>query len=263
MEPSEKGVCRLSVVPVRNAPDDASEMITQLLFGDHYNIVDRSDDGKWIKIHIAFDQYEGWIDTKQHFSISGQYYELLNHTEFKICTDFTAEILYKKQLIQILIGSVLPISSSELFKMEEQLAFKGEAKSMGQRLNFDFLKHIAFKYRYAPYLWGGKTPFGIDCSGFTQQVFKICGYRLRRDASQQFAQGKTIAKFEECQPGDLAFFADDKGSIRHVGIVIEDRNILHASGYVRIDRLEKDGIVHSSKNELSHKLAGIRRILQE
>ena len=174
MELSEKGVCRLSVVPVRKNPDDASEMVTQLLFGDHYANTRQTDDQKWAYIQIAFDHYEGWIDAKQHFQISNEYYDLLNHTEFKICTDLTSDILYKKQLIQIVLGSVLPISSSELFKMEEQLAFNGESKSMGERRNFEFFRQTAFKYRYAPYLWGGKTPFGTDCSGFTQQVFKIC-----------------------------------------------------------------------------------------
>jgi hypothetical protein len=262
MDQSEKGVCRLSVVPVRKHPDDASEMVTQLLFGDHYTITNRSEDGKWTRIQIAFDNYDGWIDTKQHFRISNAYYDLLNHTEFKICTDLTSDILYKKQLIRIVIGSVLPISSSELFEMEEQLAFNGASKSMGERRNYDFLRQVAFKYRYAPYLWGGKTPFGTDCSGFTQQVYKICGYRLRRDASQQFAQGKTISKFEECLPGDLAFFTNSQGAIHHVGILIEDHKIIHASGYVRVDRFESKGIIHHSNHELTHKLAGIRRILQ-
>ena len=249
------------MVPVRENPDDASEMVTQLLYGDHYAIIDRSEDAKWMKIHIAYDEYEGWIDTKQHFLITDEYYDLLNHTEFKICTDLTSDILYKKQLIHIVLGSVLPISSSEIFKVEEQLAFNGESKSMGERRTFDFLRQTAFKYQHTPYLWGGKSPFGIDCSGFTQQVFKISGYRLKRDASQQFLQGIEVTQISEAMPGDLAFFRNEKGNISHVGILLEDQDFIHASGYVRKDKLDENGIYNEEFSTYTHILAGIKRIL--
>ena len=191
------GICRLSVVSVRQEPAHPAEQITQLLFGDHYEVMESTTDKKWLNIKINFDQYTGWIDAKQHHPITREYYEHINNAEFKITTDVTASMLYNKRPQAVLIGSVIPISSAELFKMEEQFAFNGEAKNLGLKREFEFLKAIALKYLNAPYQWRGKNPFGIDCSGFTQMVYKITGYKLFRDPSQQASQGKAIKNFKE------------------------------------------------------------------
>jgi len=246
---------------VRADGSDKSEMVSQLLFGDHYRVINASKDRKWLQIEVAFDGYQGWIDHKQHHSISEEYFEYLNRADFKICTDVVSSILFKKQVIQIVLGSVLPITSTELFAMEEQLAFNGESKNLGDRRNFDYLQQIAFKYLNAPYLWGGKTPFGIDCSGFVQQVCRICGYRIKRDANEQFHQIKDFIKFDASAPGDLAFFSNEKEEIVHVGIILESNKIIHASGKVRVDTLTEDGIFNIEINTLTHRLAGIKRLL--
>jgi len=157
---------------------------------------------------------------------------------------------------------VLPISSSELFEVNEQFAFNGAAKNIGEKQSFDFLKHTIKSYMNAPYLWGGKTPFGIDCSGFAQQIFKLCGYKLKRDAHQQYLQGSVVKNFEEAQPGDLAFFENEKNMITHVGILIEDQYIIHASGYVRKDKLDEKGIMNEESSTYTHKLVGFKRILK-
>lgn len=262
MESQAKGICRLGIVPVRADLNDRAEMISQLLFGDHYSIVELSKDRKWAKISIEFDQYSGWIDIKQHTEISEDYFNHLNNTEFKISTDINSTILYKKRLLQIVIGSILPISSSELFKVNEHFAFNGDSKNIGEKQGFDFLKQMIKNYENAPYLWGGKTPFGIDCSGLTQQIFKLCGYRLKRDTSQQFQQGASIASIAEALPGDLAFFKNEKDSISHVGILMEDKNFIHASGYVRNDKIDENGIFNEELSTYTHILAGIKRILK-
>src|SRR5689334_19109054 len=206
MEIIEYGVCRQALVPVRIKGDDRAEQVTQLLFGDHYEVPTISDDKKWLKIRIHADQYEGWIDAKQHHSITQEYFEQINFANFKITTDIATGILYKKSALTILMGSIVPISNSELFKVEEQLAFNGESKSLGQKRDVEFLKVMASKYLNAPYQWGGKSPFGIDCSGFVQMVFKISGYALPRDAAQQGKAGKPVKTIGESKPGDLAFF---------------------------------------------------------
>ncbi len=261
MESQTKGISRLGLIPVRSEPSDRSEMVTQLLFGDHYSVVKFADNNKWLKIKIEFDYYEGWIDAKQHSEISIEYFHHLNNTEFKISTDITSTILYKKRLIQIVIGSMLPISSAELFEVHEQFAFNGASKNMGEKQGFEFLKQISNTYLNAPYLWGGKSPFGIDCSGLTQQLFKMCGYRLKRDAWQQYSQGEKVT-LEQAKPGDLVFFENEKKDITHVGILIEDENIIHASGFVRKDKLDFQGIFNEELSSYTHNLAGLRRIFK-
>jgi len=258
-----RGVCRLSLVPVRAEASDKSEMVSQLLFGDHYTVIEASEGNSWLKIRIYFDEYEGWIDAKQHYSISEEYFEQIPHSDYKVCLDVCASILYKKHTMPIVIGSILPISSQELFSPEEHLAFNGETKSLGQKREFDFLKQVSHKYLNAPYLWGGKSPFGIDCSGFTQQVFKICGYALKRDASQQVQQGILVNQLADAQPGDLAFFTRKSDRISHVGIILEHQHIIHASGKVRIDMIDEEGILNIDTNTRSHRLAEIRRILRK
>jgi hypothetical protein len=255
------GVCRLSVVPVRGEPSDRSEMVTQLLFGDHYEMVESTSDEKWLKIKIAFDDYMGWIDQKQHHSITADYFEYLNRAELKITTDVSSSILYNKVPLTILMGSIIPISSAELFKMEEQFAFNGEAKNAGLKREFDFLRAIANRYLNTPYLWGGKSPFGIDCSGFTQMVFKICGYKLFRDARQQAVQGRVIRLWNEIKPGDLAFFKNGEDVVTHVGIVYANAQIIHSSGQVRIDQLTEQGILNQETRNITHRLSHFRRIL--
>lgn len=262
MEILDHGVCRLALVSVRKEPNDRSEQVTQLLFGDHYEVISYSSDHLWARIRIFTDHYEGWIDNKQHHSISAEYFDQINHANFKITTDLASGILYKKNPLTIVIGSVVPISGSELFKMEEQFAFNGESKSLGQKRDFEFLRSTAIKYLQAPYQWGGKSPFGIDCSGFTQMVFKLCGYFIPRDSSQQASVGRQVETLEDAEPGDLAYFTRD-GSVTHVGIVLEDHKIVHASGQVRIDALMEEGIINPETKVISHFLGGIRRILAE
>ncbi len=257
-----KGICRLALMPVRAEAADVSEQVTQLLFGEHYEILEISKNGKWFRIRINYDGYEGWIDHRQHTTISDAYYEQINLSNYKVCLEISTTILYQKQSVQILMGSVLPISTSELFKMEEQLAFNGEAKALGQRMDYEFLRKIALKYLNAPYMWGGRSPFGIDCSGFTQMVYRIAGYSLLRDASQQASQGKEVEGIGEARQGDLAFFTNDSGKIHHVGIIMGEGHIIHASGKVRIDFLDEKGIFVESSGEYTHKLNSIRRILK-
>jgi gamma-D-glutamyl-L-lysine dipeptidyl-peptidase len=261
METADFGVCRLSLIPVRKETADQSEQVTQLLFGEEYEVLDSTKDKKWLKVRIRFDRYEGWIDARQHHSITREYYDYISRAEFKITTDITSSLLYNKSPLMILMGSVIPISSAELFRMEEQFAFNGEAKNIGQKREFEFLRTTALRYLNSPYLWGGKSPFGIDCSGFVQMVFKIAGYNLLRDAHQQVNQGRAIQSFKEYERGDVAFFKSPDNKIVHCGILLGDDKIIHASGKVRIDQFSEEGITHIDHKIITHHLASIRRIL--
>lgn len=247
---------------MRAEGSDKAELTTQLLFGEHYEVLSVSKDKKWLRIKMHFDYYEGWIDAKQHHSITKDHVDYINRADFKISTDITTSILYNKTPLAILMGSIIPISGSELFKMEEQFAFNGESKSLGTKRDAEFVKITAKKYLNSPYQWGGKSPFGIDCSGFVQMVFKISGYKLFRDSSQQAKQGKAV-ELTDIQPGDLVFFKNKEGHISHVGIFIGEDKIIHASGKVRIDYLSEAGIIHSESKVNTHTFSHLQRVLTE
>jgi gamma-D-glutamyl-L-lysine dipeptidyl-peptidase len=255
------GVCRLSLVSVRHAPQEHAPLTTQLLFGDHYEVLNVPDHKDWVFIRIHFDGSEGWIQAEQHHGITHEYFEQINHANFKITTDLTCSILFKKSPLTILIGSIVPISNSELFKLEEQFAFNGESKSLGQKREYEFLKSIALKYLNAPYLAGGKSPFGIDAAGFVQMVFKIVGFMLPRNFDQQITEGKKVSSLDDVCAGDIAFFRGQSGNTMHAGIVLNDQKIIHCDGKVRIDHLMEDGILRAESKIYTHSLIEIRRIL--
>ncbi len=260
MEPGEFGVCRLSIVPVRALHNHSAEQVTQLLFGDHYEVIEVSADNRWLKIRIYSDQCEGWLDAKQHHLISREYFDQINLTDYKITTDVASTVLYKKSPLTIVMGSIVPISNSELFKIEEQFAFNGESKGLGQRRDPELMINIARKYLSSPFQWGGKSPFGIDASGLVQMAFKISGYSLQRTVKQQSAQGKKM-KFTEAVPGDLAFFSDKGNTITHVGIFLDGGRIIHAYGHVRIDKLTEEGILNPDTKIYSHLLTSVKRVI--
>ena len=251
----------MSLVPVRNEPDHRAQMVTQLLFGEHYAVTAYGEDGKWLSISNAYDKYEGWIQLEQHHEITDEYFNQIENSDYKICTDLFASILFNRHPVNILMGSILPITVNELFKMEEQLAFNGEAKSLGQRMGMDFLRQIATKLLGAPYLWGGRSPLGIDCSGFVQLVFRIGGYFLPRDSTQQILHGELVHGLDQKQAGDIAFFMDENDKVDHVGILLGDDEVIHASGQVRLDTITDQGIIHSEHERLTHRLHSIKRVM--
>ncbi|WP_194766464.1 C40 family peptidase [Tamlana sp. I1] len=246
------GICNLSIVPLRDEPADTSELVSQVLYGEIFKIVEQRK--KWIKIRLAFDKYEGWIDNKQYLEISEDNYKSLNNETIKLSTDLVEFIEdTNKQLYPIPIGSTLNGLSI--------LNHFYDGHSVQNKIEKSNIIQTAFTYLNSPYLWGGKTPFGIDCSGFTQMVYKLNGYKLLRDASQQATQGEALSFIEESEPGDLAFFDNNEGVIIHVGIIMEDNYIIHAHGKVRIDRLDHSGIYNVDKNQHTHKLRVIKKII--
>lgn len=251
------GICNLAIIPIRKEANDRSEMVSQALFGDHFEILQSQK--QWLKIKLQFDNYEGWIDSKQIKIIESEQYQLLNNAELEFNSDLVAYIVdAKNSLTAITIGSVLTFLNIDSIN-SEKIYFDG-LKASGIKSK-SAIVDTAFLYLNAPYLWGGKTPFGIDCSGFTQMVYKLNGHKLLRDASQQAGQGEVLSFIEECEPGDLAFFDNEDGKIIHVGIILEQNYIIHASGKVRIDRLDHSGIYNEETNLHTHKLRILKRII--
>lgn len=251
------GICNLAIVPVRSEPSDRSEIVTQLLFGEHIEILERQN--QWSRIKIQYDDYEGWVDSKQYQVISEANYNQLSNEAIILNADLIDYITSPDNLLL-----PIPLGASLSFLNNNEINIS----------NFDFegtrtsgikpksaLINTAFMYLNAPYLWGGKTPFGIDCSGFTQMVYKLNGYKIHRDASQQALEGEPLSFIEESEAGDLAFFDNEEGNIIHVGIIMDNNYIIHASGKVRIDRLDHLGIYNPELNKHTHKLRVIKKII--
>ena len=262
------GICNLSIVPCRKEPSDKSEMVTQLLFGEHFELLDTK--GNWQLIRIAYDGYECWIDKKQFHPIAD--IKGISDTTTAVTTDLLqlAED-EKKGTIPVVLGSSLPkLKDKSFFLGKQEYSFNGEATFPFSKKKEHSVVEIAKWYLNTPYLWGGRSPFGIDCSGFTQMVFKLNGIKLKRDAWQQAEQGKALNFLEEAQTGDLAFFDNEDGKIVHVGIILPSTraalplkggdgggpgfNIIHASGKVRIDKLDHQGIYNEEQKKYTHRL---------
>lgn len=250
------GICNLSNIPMRIQPADSSEIVSQVLFGEHFKIIENQK--PWIKIRLQFDDYEGWIDEKQFQEISKQDFEKLSNQEYVLNGDLIEYVCNEKKIMPILLGSSVGFLDFPEINTQNYL-FEGIKKTGINSKNN--LINTAFLYLNAPYLWGGKNPFGIDCSGFTQMVYKLNGHKLLRDARQQAKQGEPLSFIEESEPGDLAFFDNDEGNIIHVGIIMADNYIIHASGKVRIDRLDHSGIFNEKLNKHTHKLRVIKKII--
>ena len=250
------GICNLAIIPLRVEPSDRSEIVSQVLFGEHFEILEQLR--QWSRIRMQYDDYEGWIDSKQLQLISESSFNQLSTEAIILNADLIEYIIASNNLlIPIPLGSSLSyIHHNEINTFN--FAFEG-TKTSGEKTK-ESLITTAFLYLNAPYLWGGKTPFGVDCSGFTQMVYKLNGYKLLRDASQQSTQGESLSFIEESEPGDLAFFDNEEGNIIHVGIIMADNYIIHASGKVRIDRIDHLGIFNAETNKHTHKLRVIKKI---
>jgi gamma-D-glutamyl-L-lysine dipeptidyl-peptidase len=251
------GICNLANIPLRIEPSDRSELISQVLFGEHFTIIEEVP--RWTKVKLAFDDYEGWICNKQFKFITNIQFDQLSEDSIVLNSDLIEYITGANNLlIPIPLGASISFLNNEAINTDD---FKFEGLRISGIKPKSNIINTSFMYLNAPYLWGGKTPFGIDCSGFTQMVYKLNGYKLFRDASQQANQGEALSFIEESEPGDLAFFDNDEGNIIHVGIIMDDNYIIHASGKVRIDRLDHLGIYNAETNKHTHKLRVIKKII--
>ena len=259
----EYGIAQNSVISVRIAPSHKSELTSQILFGEDFQVLETKDD--WLYIKTSYDNYEGWINNKESFvKIPEIFLKKLSDTEPFIVNTPIAKIYETTRKSNHFIpgGSVLPFfdrstKSFQLYNSEYVL----DEDLDGSKTNREFLTKIASNYTNCPYLWGGKTPFGIDCSGFTQIIYRIAGINLPRDSSEQIHSGNTVSFINEAKPGDLAFFDNEEGEITHVGIILKDQKIIHASGKVRQDTIDHQGIFNKEKDQYTHRLRLIKNII--
>ncbi len=238
-----KAICSVSVAPVRKEPSEKVEMVNQMLFGESCDILEEQK--YWTKIKMHYDDYEGWIDAKQLKHVTAEY--LQNRKITVITEDFS---------------SVIMKDGRTLLSMGSEVEFPTVASRRSHNLR-ESIVLTAKEFLNIPYLWAGKSFFGVDCSGLVQLVYKIHNIKLPRDSYQQAELGDALTFVEESEPGDIAFFENSEGRVVHVGIMMDNQQIIHASGKVRIDILDSTGIFNRELNQHTHKLRFVKRILKD
>ncbi len=254
-------ICPIAQIPVRSEPSDRSEMVTQVLFGETFTVLEEK--ANWLLIRLHLDNYEGWIDRKQSMTVSKDFIEKIKAGTKHIVTDKTAECYCRNDSSFILLGKGchMPLSAANTFHLGDRVyTTLSKSKAVPRKFSVAKIASTAMDYLNTPYLWGGRSIMGIDCSGLVQVVYHACGFDLPRDAAQQALTGETIDFVDEAHTGDLAFFDNPAGEIIHVGIIIAQGKILHASGHVKIDRIDHNGIFSTDQGMYSHSLRIIKRL---
>ncbi len=255
---SPYAVCNLSIVPIRAEASDKSEIYTQLLFGDAFEILERQP--KWIRIRTLYENYEGWIDPKQLAPITEEQYQKWPGSTQIVGLDLSAKAKKPNgEIINLVPGCTLPFFKDNVLNCGLDCEFYGLVVEPDASRFEAEVANVARFFLNAPYLWGGRTPWGMDCSGLTQIVYKYFGIKILRDAAQQATQGETVDFLASAKAGDLAFFDNEEGRVIHVGILLNSNEIIHASGRVKVDAIDNQGIYSEELGRHTHKLRIIKR----
>ena len=232
----EKYYCSVMVSPMRAENSEKAEMVSQILYGETCEILETEEN--FSKIKMDFDGYEGWVNSS----------------------------ILKKQIVEIsknLVTQTFGVfdveGSRSLLSIGSEVEF--ETENLVDKNNIrESLVVTAKKFLNVPFLWGGRSFFGVDDSGFVQLLYKIHGINLPRYPEHQALIGTARDFVEESEAGDLAFFEDSEGNIVHVGMVLSPFELIHANGKVRIDSLDFSGIYNAEQNKHTHKLRFVKTV---
>ncbi len=254
-------VCPLSTIAVRSHPSQRSEMISQLLFGEMAEIMEEKGH-TWAKVRCVWDDTVGWVASNQLLQITYSEYESYRE-QYALSLELLQAVTSNDHFLPVVLGAQLPGFDGIRFQLgEKDYAFSGQVIFPGSATaNRDLLIKLARRFLHTPFLWGGRSPLGIDGAGLVQMAYKLCGIRLPRTAEQQVLEGVNVDFTEQAQPGDIAFFENNFGRVIHAGIVMPDSQILHAFGKVRIDLFDHYGIFDRERRKYSHRLRVIKSIL--
>jgi hypothetical protein len=255
-------IINLPLVPLRESDNEQSELFSQLLFGETVEIIETRE--RWLFVRNQTDNYKGWVDRKMVHFLALSEEDRLAH-EIRSVVRVPVLVCYKtasKEKMYLPGGSILHTDNDGKCTIgHDILTFSSSDLKPDGEITGQKLIETAFQYLNAPYLWGGKSIMGIDCSGLVQVVFSICGMQLQRDASEQAEEGEDIYDLSESKAGDLAFFENSEGKIIHVGILLNPHQLIHASGRVKIETLDSKGIISGQTKEYTHKLKVIKRLI--
>jgi gamma-D-glutamyl-L-lysine dipeptidyl-peptidase len=247
-------ICQIPLIPIRYEPSHRSEMVSQLLFGECAEILEETEN--WLKIKCEFDGYIGWLESKSVVKFESE----INKSSWIINSRPILKVKYGNEIMFLPGGAEYPLPDADM-----QFIMNGSNYALKSDVNnkpVDLLSS-ALDYLNSPYLWGGRSVFGIDCSGFIQIIFKINGIMLPRDAKDQSEIGITVNYMEEAKAGDLFYFHNETGQIVHVGMLLDESRIIHASGSVRIDTIDNRGIYNENLKKYTHNLSVIKRIVEK
>jgi hypothetical protein len=256
------GIITLPLVPLRESESEISEMFTQLLFGELVEVLEVHE--RWISVRNLTDGYTGWADRKMIKVLTEtEGNMLLNADKYCVTVPFLlCDKTISDEKMFLPGGSFLPSLKKGRFEIGNEIyQISVPFNSKLKEILSEKIVNYAFQYLNAPYLWGGKSIMGIDCSGLVQVVYAMCDILLPRDASQQVEMGRVIDFLFEAEAGDLAFFENAEGSIIHVGILLNTRQIIHASGSVKLESIDSQGIISSQTGEYTHTLRVIKRVI--
>lgn len=237
------------LAPLRKSADHRSALYSQLLMGDLVQPLGDAE-GDWLPVQVLGDEQQVYVLRTQVQPTSR------NKNQEQVIFSSSAFLKTEKESFVLSAGTRFEITD------KDRVMIGGVCGELTHHSEINPADAI-FQFLGSPYQWGGMSIFGIDCSGLSAMYYRFRGIQLPHLASAQIHYGQPLDFLSTAQKGDLAFFENSLGEIHHVGILLNDREILHASesnGCVRIDYIDQEGIILKRGGTRTHRLRLVKRL---